>query len=104
MKVMHRTALVLALAGTLAIPATTLLASEPPAQDEHAAHHPDAAQTAASTAVDMQTMRNRMREIQQTRDPEKRKALIEAQMKDMEALMQDPNRNCPWPVAKAAWA
>jgi hypothetical protein len=101
MKVMQRTALVLALAGALAIPATTLLAGEPPAQDEHGAHQSDAVQTPASTPVDMQAMRDRMREIRQTRDPKRRKALIKAQMKDMETLMQDPKLGCPMADGKS---
>ena len=97
MKIMQRTALVLALAlaGAFAIPGATLMAAEPSGQDEHADHHPDASQSPASTPVDMQTMRDRMRQIRQTRDSIKRKSLIKAQMKDMEALMQDPKLGCP---------
>ena len=96
MKTMQRTTLMLALAGALSMP-TALLAAEA-TQDEHAGHHSDqvAAQPgAAPVAVQerMQTMRKRMMEIRGTTDPEKRKPLIEAQMKDMEAMMADGS--CP---------
>ena len=94
MKAMQRTTLILALAGVLAIPTTTLLASDLPTQDEHAAHHHDTAQSPTS-ADPMQAMHDRMRQIQQTTDPEKRQQLMEAQMKDMQAMMQDPNHSCP---------
>lgn len=94
MKAMQRTALLLVLASVLAIPTTTLLASELPTQDEHAAHHPDAMQTPASVDA-MPAMQDRMRQILQTTDPEKRKQLMEAQMKDMETLMRDPDHSCP---------
>jgi hypothetical protein len=77
------------------------LADESPAKEEHAAHHADSVPAAAATPIDMQAMRNRMREIHQTTDPDKRKALIEAQLKDMEAMMRDPNRNCPMADGKA---
>ena len=91
MKAMQRSTLVMALAVGLILPAPALLADAPAATDGHAAHQAEA----APAPVDMQAMRNRMREIHQTSDPEKRKALIEAQLKDMEAMMRDPNRNCP---------
>jgi len=101
MKMMQRTALMLA----LAIPATTLLAAETPAQDGSASHHPaavPAAPAAASTAstAPMQAMRDRMRQMLQTQDPEKRKELMEAQMKDMETMMQGTKRSCPKADAK----
>jgi hypothetical protein len=93
MKAMQRTALVLALSAGLILPASMSLADEAPAKDAHATHHVDA--TPAPAPIDMQAMRNRMREIHQTADPDKRNTLIEAQLKDMEAMMRDPNRNCP---------
>jgi len=43
----------------------------------------------------MTSMRERMQQIRQTQDPEKRKELMDAQMKDMEALMQRPAASCP---------
>jgi len=100
MKVMQRSTLILALAAGLMLPAGMSLADEAPVKDEHAAHHVDATPAPATTPIDMQAMRTRMREIHQTADPEKRKALIEAQLKDMEAMMQDPNRNCPMAEGK----
>ncbi|MDO9224847.1 MAG: hypothetical protein Q8M09_04425 [Pseudomonadota bacterium] len=106
MKAMQRTALVLALSAGLILPASMSLADEAPAKDEHAGHHTEvapatAAPVTASPAVDMQAMRDRMREIRQTADPEKRKALIEAQMHDMEAMVNDPKRSCPKADGKA---
>lgn len=83
MKSMQRTTLVFVLAGALALPSTMLLAGD------------SAAQTPGAMSMDMQTMRERMIKIHQTRDPEQRKALIDAQLKDMEAMMQDPDHKCP---------
>ncbi len=106
MKAMQRSTLAMVLAVSLTLPATALLAGAPAATDEHATHHADAAPAVAAPAaaaapIDMQAMRNRMREIHQTADPDKRKALIEAQLKDMETMLRDPNRNCPMVDGKA---
>lgn len=96
MKSMQRNTLMLALAAVLVMPATLMAADA--AKDEHSGHHPAQAPTpdkAAPTAVPdhMQAMRARMMEIHASKDPEKRKQLMEAQMKDMEAMMQDGS--CP---------
>lgn len=82
----HNT-LMLALAGALAMPGTLMAADA--AKDEH---HPD--QAAAPSAQERaQAMRQRMMEIRTTKDLDKRKQLIEAQMKDMEAMMAEGS--CP---------
>lgn len=96
MKSMQRTALMLALAGLLSLPIMSMAADV--AKDEHSGHHPDQAQTAAQDATPaaterMQAMRARMMEIRASKDPEIRKQLMAAQMKDMETMMQDGS--CP---------
>ncbi len=99
MKTMQRKPLMLALAAILAMPATLMAADA--AKDKHSGHHsgpaaaaPIPAQAApAATPDKMQSMRARMMEIRAIKDPEKRKQLMEAQMKDMEAMMQDGS--CP---------
>lgn len=94
MKAMQRSTLILALAGVLAMP-TALMAAET-ATDAQATHHPDQAAATVATVTPQErakAMRERMREIRTTKDQDKRKALIEAQMKDMEAMMEDGG--CP---------
>lgn len=81
----------LALAGLLAFPAAATAQAQ--ASDEHGAHHPETGQAAAPAATaavqDLrQAMRARMAEIRTTQDPERRRQLLEAQMKDMEALLE----------------
>ncbi len=87
---------------TLAVLLTLPLAAtaQAPASGEHSAHHPEPGQTAApseTAAVQdlRQAMRARMAEIRATQDPERRRQLLEAQMKDMEAML-DAGR-CPMP-------
>lgn len=94
MKALQRTSLTITLAIALALPAATLLAADPPAVDPHAGHGPAAAPSEVA-ADPMVSMRERMQQIRQTSDPEKRKELIDAQMKDMETLMQRPAASCP---------
>ncbi|MDP2833339.1 MAG: hypothetical protein Q8Q28_08620 [Pseudomonadota bacterium] len=111
MKAMQRTTLMLALAGVLAMP-TALLAADA-AKDEHSGHHPEAAAapaatvaatatpTADATPADlMPAMRDRMRQMRQIQDPAKRMEMMGAQMKDLETMMQGPNRSCPKADAK----
>ncbi len=88
MKALQRTLLAIA----LTLPATALLAADPPEVDAHADHATAAIPTEAAP---MTSMRERMQQIRQTQDPEKRKELMEAQMKDMETLMQRPMASCP---------
>lgn len=94
MKSMQRTTLMLALAGTLSMPMLSMAADA--AKDEHSGHHPEQAQAAATPAAAperMKAMRERMMAIRTEKDPAKRKQLLEAQMKDMEAMMEDGS--CP---------
>ncbi|MFA5083247.1 MAG: hypothetical protein WC474_11920, partial [Hydrogenophilaceae bacterium] len=95
---MQRTTLMLALAGTLSMPMMSMAADA--AKDEHSGHHPDQAQAAAPPAAAMErmkTMRERMMTIRAEKDPAKRKQLLEAQMKDMETMMEDGS--CPMMAA-----
>lgn len=94
------TALMLALASAVTLPAFAVESS----RDEHAGHHPPEAQTSAPAHTQVadlsvqerrQAMRKRMQEIRATQDPEKRRQLIEAQMKDMESLLEEGV--CPMP-------
>ena len=68
--------------------------------DEHESHHPeastptDAAQASAPEAR-MQALRERMREMQETRDPKARAQMMEEQMADMEAMMEQMPAMCP---------
>lgn len=95
MKSMQRNTLMFAMAAILAMPATLMAADA--AKDEHSGHHPGqtvaasnpAQATPAATQDHMQAMRARMMEIRASKDPEKRKQLMEAHMKDMETMMQD---------------
>ncbi|NCS65009.1 MAG: hypothetical protein COS39_07595 [Hydrogenophilales bacterium CG03_land_8_20_14_0_80_62_28] len=92
MKTMQRNTLVLALVTILAMPATLMAADA--TKDEHSDHHPVQAQATTPAAQDrMQAMRARMMEIRATKDLKKRKQLMEAQMLDMETMMQDGS--CP---------
>lgn len=95
MKAMQRTTLVLALAGALSMPMLSWAADA--AMDEHAGHHPEQAQAAAPAAMAAQdrakAMRERMMAIRAEKDPAKRKELMEAQMKDMEAMIEQGS--CP---------
>lgn len=88
------TLLMLALAGFVTLPA---LAVEK-AEDKHAGHPlsqaqasaPAQTQSAAPSAQERrQTMRQRMQEIRATQDPDRRRQLIEAQMQDMEAMLDE---------------
>jgi hypothetical protein len=99
MKSMQRNNLMFALVATLAMPATLLAADG--AKAEHCGHHPgqtaaasSPAQAAPAATQDrIQAMRARMLEIRASKDPEQRKQMMEAQMKDMETMMQDGS--CP---------
>ncbi|MGQ9862495.1 MAG: hypothetical protein ACUVSD_10870, partial [Thiobacillaceae bacterium] len=78
-----------ALAGLLSLP----VAATAQTTEEHSAHHAEATQAAApvqTASVEelRQAMRARMAEIRTTQDPERRRQLLEAQMKDMEALLE----------------
>lgn len=86
----HRTSLAAALAILLALPAGAALAAEEPA-----AKPAEATVPAAAMANHMKAMHERMRQIQKAGDPAKRKELVAAQMKDMEAMMNASNHNCP---------
>ena len=92
MKAMLMTTRMLALAGAMSMSTVALAADAP--KDEH--HPADQAQTAAPSTAAMdrsKAMRERMMEIRASKDPDKRKQLMEAQMKDMEAMMADGS--CP---------
>lgn len=97
MKSMRRTTLMLALAGAFSMPLMSLAADA--AKDEHSSHHPGQAQAAAPAqpaAVDQaKTMRERMQAIRAEKDPARRKELLEAQMKDMEVMIEAGS--CPMP-------
>ena len=94
MKTLQRTLLASALAIALVIPTTAVLAADPPAVDPFAGQAPSAAPSEVA-ADPMVSMRERMQQIRQTSDPVKRKELMDAQMKDMETLMQRPAASCP---------
>ncbi len=107
MKTMQRTTLMLALAGALTMPALSFAADA--AKDEHGGHHPEAAPVTADATTEasspaamdrMQAMRQRMMEMRATQDPAKRMQLMDAQMKDVETMMQAPKRSCPKADAK----
>lgn len=88
----------LALAGLLAFPLAATAQAQ--ASDEHSAHHPESGQAAApaetASVQDLrQAMRARMAEIRATQDPERRRQLLEAQMKDMEVMLEAGA--CPMP-------
>ncbi|MFN3593316.1 MAG: hypothetical protein ACK4TK_01355 [Thiobacillaceae bacterium] len=94
------TVLMLALAGAVTLPAFAVETAE----DEHARHHPQEVQTnvaeqtqvAAPSAQERRlAMRQRMQEIRATQDADKRRQLLEAQMKDIEALLDEGV--CPQP-------
>lgn len=103
MKSIQRNTLMLALAATLVMPATLMAANA--TKDEHSGHHPVAPSASApaqanpaatqgvATKDPMQAMQARMMEIHTSKDPEKRRQLMEIQMKEMEAKMQDGS--CP---------
>jgi len=86
--------LMLAMAGVLTLPS----AVGAQAVDGHADHPP---QEMALTAVEQtpsatasvqerrQAMRQRMQEIRTTQDPDRRRQLLEAQMKDIEAMLDE---------------
>jgi hypothetical protein len=88
----------LALAGLLSLPLAA--AAQAQARDEHSAHHPESSQAVmpaemASVQDLRQAMRARMAEIRATQDPERRRQLLEAQMKDMETMLEAGA--CPMP-------
>lgn len=94
------TVLMLALAGAVTLPAFAVGT----AGDEHAGHHPPEVQadTPAQTQIATpsvqerrQAMRQRMLEIRATQDADRRRQLLEAQMKDIEALLDEGA--CPQP-------
>jgi hypothetical protein len=89
MNTVHRSTLTIALAGLLAVPAGAALAAD------EAVAKPAEASAPAATWEHMKAMRERMWQIQKTTDPAKRKELIAAQMKDMEAMMNNPDNSCP---------
>lgn len=95
MKSMRHTPLMLALAWALSLPVMAMAADA--ASNDHASHHPDQAQTGAPGATTPQErakgMRERMMSIRAEKDPAKRKELLEAQMKDMEAMLD--SGGCP---------
>jgi hypothetical protein len=69
-----------------------------PATDEHAEHHPTQDQAATTDVVPdtpMQAMKERMRMIRQTSDPQVRMRMMEEQMATMEAMMKDMTMACP---------
>lgn len=93
----RNTAFLLALAGALTLPSVAG-AEKAGAHAEHPA--PTAAtaqeQTARPSALERrQVMRQRMQEIRATEDPEKRRQLLEAQIKDIEAMLEADA--CPLP-------
>lgn len=100
MKTLQTPTLALALAAALLAPGA-LMAADAGAVD-HSAHHPaaepvqpPATAQAKTAAPDLQMMRKRMAEMRATTDADQRMQLMEAQMKDMEALLQNPARDCP---------
>ncbi len=88
MDTMQRTGL--ALAGVLSMPAPSFAADA--AKDEHSGHHPAAspATTEAATpaAARMQTLRQRKMERRATQDSAQRMPLMDAQIKDVETMLQ----------------
>jgi uncharacterized membrane protein YqiK len=90
-------ATVLAPAGALAVDAhhpesdaTSAPAAEAPRSNGAA---PAAAQSAS--AASMHVLRERMQEIRRTGDPAKRMQLIEAQMNQLDRVLQDIDGSCP---------
>ncbi len=88
----------LALAGLLAFPLAATAQAQ--ASEDHSAHPPESGQPAApagtASVQDLrQAMRARMAEIRATQDPERRRQLLEAQMQDMEAMLEAGA--CPLP-------
>lgn len=88
----------LALTGLLSLPLVATAQAQ--ATDDHSAHHSESSQAAApaqtASVQDLrQPMRARMTEIRATQDPEQRRQLLEAQMKDMEAMLEASA--CPQP-------
>ncbi len=69
-------------------PAADQAAPEAAAQATPEAGAPDAATSQSDRMELVRAMRARMREMMQTQDPDKRKALMEAQINDMDAMMQ----------------
>jgi hypothetical protein len=68
------------------------------ATDEHAEHHPaqdQAATTEVAPDTRMQAMKERMRMMHQTNDPQARMRMMEEQMATMEAMMKDRTMTCP---------
>lgn len=84
MNAIQRNTLMLVLAGAVSMPGLSLAA-------DMAKEAPNSAESSAGamppTQESMKTMRERMWEMHKTGDPEKRKQLMEAQMKDMDAMM-----------------
>ncbi len=81
----------LALAGLLSLSFTA--GAQAPVGDEHAAHPPEQSQAAPPSQTAFvqdlrQAMRARMMELRATQDPERRRQLLEAQMKDMETMLE----------------
>lgn len=69
-----------------------------PATDEHAEHHPaqdQAATTEVAPDTGMPAMKERMRMMRQTSDPQARMRMMEEQMAAMEAMMKDRMMTCP---------
>ncbi len=98
MKTCKPSILALALSGLLSLPMA--VQAQAPATDDHSAHQAEASPAAAPARTASiqelrQTMRARMQEIRTTQDPERRRQLLEAQMKDMEELLEAGA--CPQP-------
>jgi TolA-binding protein len=96
MKTMQRNTLMFSLAAALALPTAAMAADV--ATDEHSSHHPaptTATQPQATTAADMQPLRERMQEMRRTRDPAKRMQMMETQMKQMDTVMKNMDATCP---------
>ena len=73
-----------------------VLADDAHHPEKAAAQAPAPAQSTTPAAQDrMQMMRSRMMEIRSTKDATKRVQMMEAQMKDMEAMLQDSKLGCP---------
>lgn len=88
----------------LALTLATIMAAASaadPSAEEHGAHHPDTAQAApAGTApapppASIPALQQRMRAIRETKDPERRMALMDEQMQAMESMMQGMPADCP---------
>jgi hypothetical protein len=100
MKILQTAAFTLALAGALLASGGLRAADADPV--DHSAHQPapepeqaQAPAQAKTAAPDLQTLRQRMAEMRATQDPARRMQLMEAQMKDMEAMLKDPGMACP---------